>query len=746
MDGSRDDPVGSAGGGPPSGTTTVTGTVARIVYANEENGWTVLRFHTDSGNPVTAVGTLLGVRAGDRLRLTGRWTTHPKFGEQLEVEGYLPVEPSTREGIRRFLASGRLRGVGPVMAERIVDAFGLQALDVIEHEPERLTEVPGIGPSKAARIVESWKEHRGIYPVMVFLQSHGISPALAVKIHKRFGAAAVETVRENPYVLAEEIHGVGFLTADRIARSLGIEPDAPERLRAGLLYTLRQATLDGHVYLPQERLVEEGARLLGVDPGPLPEHVAGLEARDAVVVETAGGERGVFLPWLHAAEVTVAAELTRLVSGTVPSRLDPEAAVAWFESRSELALDEEQRRALRTALTAPVTVITGGPGTGKTTIVRGLTSVYEAKNLRVLLAAPTGRAAKRLAEATGMPARTIHRLLEYQPAEHAFARHRQRPLDADLLVVDEVSMLDVELAASLLAAVPPRCRVVLVGDADQLPSVGPGQVLADILGSGAVPSVRLERIFRQEHGSLIVANAHRVNHGQLPVLHDGADLADFYFVERRDPAAAASVVIDLVANRIPGRFGLDPVDDVQVLTPVHRGELGVAALNEALQEALNPAGERLEVGFRSFRRGDKVMQVRNNYDLGVFNGDLGRVRGVDEEEGTLLVDFDGRLVAVPAENLDELTVAYACTIHKSQGSEYPAVVIALHDQHWVMLQRNLLYTGITRGRRLVVIVGTRRALARAVRNADQRRRHTRLALRLRGAGPGPGTPGAALTM
>ncbi len=724
-------------GGAPEKQATVVGTVSRIVYANEENGWAVIRVRTDAGVPVTAVGTLLGVRRGDRLRLTGRWVTHPKFGEQLEVTGYVPVAPSTRQGIRKFLASGRIRGVGPVMAERLVDQFGLQTLDVLEHEPGRLTEVPGIGERKAARIVASWREHRGIYPVMVFLQAHGVGPALAVKIYKRYGAAAVDTVRENPYILAEEIHGVGFLTADRIARSLGIEPDAPQRLRAGLIHTLQQAVQEGHTYLPRRRLLEAAARLLEVETEALTRPLAALEGTGAVVVEAGGDGEGVFLPRLHEAETVTAGELLRLLNGPEPFAVKPEPAVAWYERRSGLTLDDEQRRALATALSNPVTVITGGPGTGKTTIVRGLTSVLAAKEKRVLLAAPTGRAAKRLSEATGLSARTIHRLLEYQPAEHAFARHRQRPLEGDLLVVDEVSMLDVELAAALLAAVPPRCRLVLVGDADQLPSVGPGQVLADIISSERIPVVRLRHIFRQEWDSLIVTNAHRINEGRMPVLPRGEELADFYFIERADPAAAAATVVDLVASRIPGRFGLDPVADIQVLTPVHRGELGVTALNTGLQQALNPSGEELELGFRRFRLGDKVMQIRNNYDLGVFNGDLGRVHGVDEEEGALLVNFDGRLVPVPPENLDELVVAYACTIHKSQGSEYPAVVIALSDQHWVMLQRNLLYTAVTRGRRLVVLVGTRRAMARAVQNASQQRRHTRLADRLRGT---PRTP------
>lgn len=718
----------------PEAEITLEGTVRHTVYTNPASGFAVVRVEPDGGPEVTAVGPLLGIRRGDRVRLTGRWVEHRRFGRQLEVSAYTPVAPSTAAGIRRLLASGRVRGIGPKLAERIVARFGLETLEVMDRDPERLLEVPGIGPATLERIRASWTEHRGLYPVLVFLHAHGLGPAIAMRIHRRYGAAAVDRVRENPYLLAEEVVGVGFLTADRLARQLGIPEDAPERLRAGIEHTLSQAAQDGHVFLPAPELLARAADLLGRPAQELEDPLARLAGEGRVVVEDEGGERRVYPPRLHAAEASVARDLRRLLRSSPAPEPDPQRAVERFERSARIELADAQRRALLAALTAPVVVITGGPGTGKTTLVRGLVEIAGCRRRRLELAAPTGRAAQRLAEATGHPARTIHRLLEFSPADRAFARHRQRPLEADVLVVDEVSMLDVELAAALLAAVRSGCRLVLVGDADQLPSVGPGQVLGDLVASGAVPVVRLDRVFRQGERSGIVENAHRINRGEMPVGVGDGQLGDFYIVERRDPAPAADTVVRLVAERIPARFRLDPVRDVQVLTPMHRGELGVAGLNRRLQERLNPAGDALPVGPRGLRAGDKVMQTRNDYDLGVFNGDLGTVVGADPEAGTLAVRFDDRLVEYPPEAQEDLALAYACTIHKAQGSEYPAVVVVLHDQHWIMLQRNLLYTAVTRARRLVVIVGTRRAVARAVRTADQRRRHTRLAERLAGSG------------
>ena len=712
---------------------SVEGTVTRILFANEDSGWCALRLSSEERGTVAATGPLRGVREGDELRLSGRWFEHPKFGEQFEVASYVQVAPSTLEGIRRFLGTGRVRGIGPTIAARLVEAFGLETLDVLDREPERLLEVRGIGPATVDKIRGSWQKHRGIQQVMIFLTGHGIAPGIAVKAYARYGAAALEVVRDNPYRLAEEVVGVGFRTADRIARNTGVPGDAPQRLEAGVLFALNEAAVEGHVFLPRNVLLEQAAALLEVDPSLLAPALTSVEQRGLVVVRPrVGDEDAVYGRRLESAEATVASDLLALLATAGDDDgFDVDCAVEWCQRREAVELSDRQRQALRAALTGRVVVITGGPGTGKTTLVRSLTRVLEARERPILLAAPTGRAAKRLEQATGMPARTIHRLLEFNPTSRSFGRNRENPVEADMLVVDEVSMLDVELAADLLEAVPPGCRLVLVGDADQLPSVGPGNVLRDLVASAVVPVVRLDRIFRQAERSRIVVNAHRINAGRMPVV-DGNDAdSDFFFIARDDPAEAADLAVELASRRLPAHYRLDPIEDLQVLTPMHRGELGVRRLNERLQAELVPAGPELVAGARRFRIGDKVMQLRNNYDLEIFNGDLGRVEGFDEEAGELLVRFEGRPVRIPDDDLDDLTQAYACTIHKAQGSEYPAVVVIVHHQHHVMLQRNLLYTAVTRGKRLVVLVGSRRALGRAVSNATQRRRHTLLAHRLR---------------
>jgi len=707
-------------------------TVAHTVFTNEENGWAVLRCCADDGRRFAAVGPLLGIHDGDELLLDGRWVQHPRFGEQLEVASFVHVDPTTLGGIRRYLASGRVRGIGPKLAARLVEAFGIETLAVIDNRPERLLEVPGIGRKTVERVRTSWAEHRGMQRIMVFLVGHGVSPAIAARVHRRYGASAMEVVRSSPYRLAQEVFGVGFLTADRMARSLGLPEDAPDRLEAGILHALGVAGDEGHVLQPRDRLLEAAGALLDLDPAGLDSALDRLAARGAAVVrDRAGREPAVYLPRLARAEDTVAERVATLLRPPPPPvTLDVGRAVAWYEAGAGIRLADRQREALATALTSALVVVTGGPGTGKTTLVRGVTRILGAKEQRIELAAPTGRAAKRLAETTGQPARTVHRLLEFSPVDGLFARGSDNPLDADLVVVDEASMLDVELAAALLAAVPAGCRLVLVGDSDQLPSVGPGNVLGDLIASGVVPVVRLDRVFRQADRSLIVDNAHRVNRGEMPVSADGDELRDFYFVERDEAERAADTAVEMVASRIPRRFGLDPVDDVQLLSPMHRGELGVAALNDRVQARVNPDGPELVIGARLYRLGDKVMQTRNNYELEVFNGDIGRIASVDTEQQTLVVRFDDRLVEIGRDGLDDLVPAYACTIHKAQGSEYPAVVVALHHQHHVMLQRNLLYTAITRGRRLVVLVGSRRALRRAVANAAVRQRQTMLAERL----------------
>jgi exodeoxyribonuclease V alpha subunit len=712
---------------------TVVGAVGRILFSNEENGWCAVRLQSEDTASVTAIGPLLGVRQGDELQLTGRWVQHAKYGDQFEVESYVHVAPSTLEGLRRFLGSGKVKGIGPARAAQIVEVFGLETLDVLDAEPERLLEIRGIGPSTVARVQESWQQHQGIQQIMIFLTGHGVAPGIAVKAFKRYGAAAIDVVRSNPYRLAEEVFGVGFLTADRIARQLGIPDDAPERLEAGVLHTLFEAAGQGHCYLPEDQLLETAGGLLETAPAMLSPALAGLIARQQVSVQPRHDEQpAIYLPRLEKAEATVALNLGETLE--TPAKTEAliiNTSLAWYQGNFDIQLADRQREALGTALTEKIVVITGGPGTGKTTLIRGVVKILGRKEHRVVLAAPTGRAAKRLAEATGLAAKTIHRLLEFNPITGEFTRNRERPIEADCLVIDEVSMLDVELAAMLLEALPPETRIVFVGDADQLPSVGPGNVLADLIASESVPVIRLDHIFRQADRSLIVDNAHRINAGEMPELDDDPDTSDFFFVARDDPAAAAELAIDFATRRIPEKFDLDPFEDIQVLSPMHRGELGVTRLNERLQAILTPKGRELAVGWRRFRVGDKVMQTRNNYELDVFNGDLGRVTDIDFEDRTMTVDFDGHPTLIPADQLEDVVPAFACTIHKSQGSEYPAVVIVLHHQHHVMLQRNLLYTAVSRGRRLVVIVGSRRALGRAVLNATVRTRFTRLAERLR---------------
>ena len=726
---------------PTAATATLEGVLERVVFANEENAWSVVRLTVPGQRePVTAVGNLLGVQPGENLRLTGSWIQDPKYGRQFRVASYATIAPATLAGIEKYLGSGLIRGIGKGLASRLVQCFGLDTLEVIEERPERLREVEGIGPQRTAAILRAWAEQRDIKQVMVFLQSHGVSTQYAIKIYKVYGAQAVEIVRANPYRLATDIYGIGFKTADKIATALSIPRDAPQRIAAGVLYLLGQAADRGHLFLPKKELLEEAKELLEAEPWRVEQALAELAETKDVVVEPLSAapedpsEAAVYLKALHTAEEGIAARLhTLLVQQTLPFEIDVERALEWFEKSEKIALAPQQRQAIRAGITRKVLVITGGPGTGKTTLVRGIVRIFEKKNQKVLLAAPTGRAAKRLAEATGGEAATLHRLLEFDPRSRAFTRNREHPLSGDLLIVDEASMLDTVLAYHLLRAVPDTGRLILVGDVDQLPSVGPGRVLSDIIRSDAVEVVRLTEIFRQAERSLIVVNAHRVNRGEMPVLESVDSDGDFFFFERRTPEEIVETIAHLVSKRIPAGFGFDPVEQIQVLTPRNRGPLGTESLNARLRDLLNPEGpERPAVtrGGQSWRAGDKVMQVRNNYDLEVFNGDIGRVAAIDEEDHILKVALDGREVAYDFASLDELVLAYACTIHKSQGSEYPCVVIPLHTSHFLMLQRNLLYTAITRAKRLVILVGEERALRTAVGNRRVRARHTRLAERL----------------
>ena len=716
------------------------GTIERIVFSGGGGEFTVARLAREGAvEPVTVVGSLLGLPQGARLRLRGSYENNPRFGRQFRVQSYTELSPETLVGIRRYLGAGLVKGIGPQFASRIVERFGIRTLEILDAQPERIREVPGIGPSRAQAIQEAWTAQRRLREVMVFLQGYGVSPAFAARIYKRYGAAAVARVRENPFRLAFDVWGIGFLSADRLATALGIARDSDARVQAGVRHVLDQAGGLGHVYLPRSRLVEEAAKLLEVEPRLVEAAVDRLGRAGDVAIESTPEGAAVFEVGLFRAEVAASAGLLRLLhSRGTPLRVDAERAIARYQAEARIVLAPQQAEAVRRALHDPLLVITSGPGVGKTTIVRGIVNTLVRQGLTVALAAPTGRAAKRLQEATGQPAATLHRLLEWRPADGVFGRNSSRPLPADLLVVDEASMIDIRLMADLLAALADGTRLVLVGDVDQLPSVGPGMVLRDVIASARVPTVRLTEIFRQAAASLIVTNAHRIHDGVEPELGappaQGVDKRDFFFIEDDDPAHAAETIRDLVATRLPRRYGFSP-RDIQVLTPMHRGELGATILNQLLQDAITPGRAELRSGGRVFRVGDRVMQIRNNYDRDVFNGDVGevlRVAGGSGEAGEsqAVVGFDEREVSYAADDLDELTLAYAATVHKSQGSEYPAVIVPVHTQHYVMLQRSLLYTAVTRGKQLVVLIGSRKALRIAVDNAEVAARYSRLADRL----------------
>jgi exodeoxyribonuclease V alpha subunit len=649
---------------------------------------------------------------------------------------FTELSPRTLEGITKYLGAGLIKGIGPEFAKRIVERFGDQTLAILDARPHRILEVPGIGRARAEAIKNAWASQRGQREVMVFLQGYGVSPALAARIYKRYGEKAVAAVRENPYRLAFDVWGIGFLSADRLAGALGIGKDADVRLEAGLRHELTEAGNKGHVFLPRAPLLEAASQRLSVDAEKLNPALERLALSGAIAIEHTTEGEAIYEAGLLRAERAAAMGLKRMLSATREDLgLDPKLAIARYEAEAKLTLAPKQAEAIARALSEPLLVITGGPGVGKTTIVRGIVSAYTRAGKRVSLAAPTGRAAKRLSESTGQPAATLHRLLEWRPAENRFGRNRDEPLDTDLLVVDEASMIDIRLCADMLSALAGKTRLLIVGDQDQLPSVGPGMVLRDIIASGALPVVRLNEIFRQAAQSLIVQNAHHIHDGEMPDLGAAptegpqADTRDFFFIEEDDPAAAATLVRDLVATRLPRRYGFSP-SDIQVLTPMHRGELGAANLNQLLQEALLPGVEPLRQGERAFRVGDRVMQLRNNYDRNVYNGDVGKIASADREEQTLIVRFDDRDVEYDFADLDELALSYAATVHKSQGSEYPAVVIPVHTQHFMLLQRGLIYTAVTRGKKLVVMVGTRKALSLALRNAEVASRHSRLSERL----------------
>jgi exodeoxyribonuclease V alpha subunit len=709
----------------------LAGLIERVTFHSAETGFCVLRVKVRGQKDlVTVLGSAADVHVGEHIQASGEWQQHPQHGLQFRASFLQIVPPSSIEGILRYLGSGMIKGIGPHFAGKLVAAFGEAVFDVIERTPERLLELDGIGRSRLKRITATWAEQKAIRVIMVFLQSHGVGTSRAVRIFKAYGADAIPLIKQNPYRLARDIRGIGFVTADQIAQTLGIPKTSMLRARAGISYALLQAVMNGDCGLPKEDLLTLAQNLLEIDL-PLLEQALALETAEAgVVVEPVAGRSCIFLPYLRQAEDAIAHAVRRLQVGRPPwPGIDTEKAIAWVEQRLGVTLAPGQRQAVAQALACKILVITGGPGVGKTTIIRAILTILRAKGVTPLLAAPTGRAAKRLAETTGLQAKTIHRLLEFDPKGGGFLRSKEYALECDLLVLDEVSMVDVPLMASLLKALPDTTAMLIVGDVDQLPSVGPGQVLADLIGCGRLPVARLTEVFRQASKSRIIVNAHRVNRGAMPELeHAGGD-SDFYFVEAVDPEDAATKIVKVVAERIPARFGLDPIRDIQVLCPMNRGNVGARILNLALQAALNPGRDEQSTverfGF-TFRVGDKVMQIENNYDRDTFNGDIGVISRIDHEEGELAIDIDGRSVIYPFGELDEVVLAYAKTIHKSQGSEYPAVVIPIVTQHYTMLQRNLLYTGLTRGKRLVVLVGQRQAVGIAVRSVHGRRRWSKL--------------------
>jgi exodeoxyribonuclease V alpha subunit len=718
----------------------LSGQIERITYTNEENGYTIAKLRVaDRTDLVTVVGNLMAPTPGEVVMLKGEWSHHTRYGQQFKISHYQTTAPASVHGIQKYLGSGLIKGIGPVMAERIVRQFGARTLDVIEHETDKLTRVAGIGAKRIEMIRKAWAEQKEIRDVMLFLQGHGVSSGYATKIYKAYGDRSIQVVKGNPYRLATDIFGIGFLTADRIAEKIGFDKHSRQRAEAGILYVLHGFSDEGHVYVPQERLVDGCREVLQVEPEIVRRALTALQDQKRVVIEDLPGQgdgsgetKAVYLAAHHVSETGIARHLKALLAAPKSIRpIDAGKAVSWVQGRLSITLAPDQISALQSAADTKALVITGGPGTGKTTIINAILTIFSRLKVRICLAAPTGRAAKRMGEITGREAKTIHRMLEYSLQKGGFQKNEDAPLDCDLLVIDEASMIDTVLMYHLLKAVPVQATLILVGDVNQLPSVGPGNVLADIIRSNAVPVVKLRDIFRQARESRIVVNAHRINNGLLPSLTSAKDrLDDFYFIPREEPEAVLGEVIQLVTKRIPGRFGYNPVDDIQVLTPMHKGPVGAENLNRVLQEVLNPHGETLVRGDRRLRVDDKVMQIRNNYDKEVFNGDMGRIMKIDPELREVLIAFDGRLTPYDFTDLDEIVLSYAVSVHKSQGSEYPVVIIPLVMQHYILLQRNLLYTAVTRGRRLVVLIGSTKALAIAVGNNKTRKRYTTLTERL----------------
>ncbi|MGE0127760.1 MAG: ATP-dependent RecD-like DNA helicase [Blastocatellales bacterium] len=726
----------------PQDHQTITGSVERVTYHNEQNGYTVLRFQIPGhGEPIIVVGNFSAVSPGESLRLTGWWTTHPQYGDQFKAVDYAVTRPATIAGIQKYLGSGLIKGIGPVTAKRIVEHFKEKTLEVIESEISRLGEVKGVSRKRVEMIQRAWEEQRAIKEVMLFLQSHSVSTHFAVKIYKQYGNDAITVVEKTPYRLAAEVYGIGFRTADQIARNLGMAVDAEARLRAGLQHVLMTATEEGHCYLPAGDLIKRSAEALEVEDQAKLSATLEKMLDDGLLkieekVDENDGERAIYLPPLWQSERGVARRLRALIEK--PVRVDLNRVGSWLERFTEkrgIELSEEQRRAIHLAAESRVMILTGGPGTGKTTTLRAMVELFYAMRKTVALASPTGRAAQRLSEVTGGEAKTIHRLLEFDPSAMQFKRNEVWPLEADVVIVDEASMIDIVLANSLIKAVDENSQLILVGDADQLPSVGPGAVLQDLINSGAAPVARLTQVFRQAAESLIIQNAHRINRGEFPrLIKPGEERSDCYFIEAEEPDDVVKLIINSVSKSLPNRFGYDPLKDIQTLSPMNRGRAGANHLNDVLQAALNPpaAGKtEMNRGNRTMRVGDKVIQRVNNYRLEVFNGDMGTIEAIDLEDQMIAVRFADRIVAYDSADALELAHGFCVTIHKSQGSEYPAVVIPLHTQHYLMLSRNLLYTALTRAKKTVVMIGTTKAIGMAMHNLEATHRFTGLAGKLK---------------
>ncbi len=719
--------------------TTLSGVLEKITYRNEENGFVVAKLQEkEKRDLTTVVGNLSGAQVGEWLKLTGKWVLNRRFGEQFQVDSFEITFPATVNGIQKYLASGFIKGIGPVMAGRLVGLFGLDTLEIIEKHPERLAEVEGMGPKRIALIREAWQDQREVQEIMVFLQGHGVGNAYSAKIYKQYGKHSIPIVSENPYRLSQDIHGIGFVIADRIAQNLGIPPNSLIRAKAGLIYVLKELAEDGHVYYPRMGLLQKAKEILKVEEEVLSLAVQELSKKKEIFVEAIdeGGQlQAVYLAPLYYAEAGCARRLKRLSEHPSNIRsIHGEKAIQWVQEKLKMELALKQKEAILSAATSKILILTGGPGTGKTTIITAILRIFQELKVRILLGAPTGRAAKRMSEATGWEAKTIHRLLEYSPQKGDFKRDQDDPLEADVVILDEASMIDILLMHHLLKAIPPSAHLILVGDVDQLPSVGPGNVLKDMIDSGLFTVVRLKEIFRQAERSMIIVNAHRINEGEFPAIErsDGKGPMDFLLIEEAEPEKILSRIIQLCSEEIPPRFGLHPTKEIQVLTPMHRGIIGSINLNLELQRTFNPESPGFPYGSTTFKLYDKIMQVTNNYDKEVFNGDIGSISKVDREKGELTVDFEGRLVPYASSELDQIVLAYAISVHKSQGSEYPAVVLPVTTQHYLLLQRNLIYTGITRAKKLVVLVGSKKALGIAIRNNKPRMRFTYLDQRLRG--------------